>query len=88
MPDVCRKIKRANELFGELGIQTTASITASKLIDDYDKLPTFLRALGFNSCTFSYPLTSLGSSYLSFSNSSLVSYETEQLVGLFDKMKR
>jgi hypothetical protein len=49
LPDVCRKIKRANELFGELGIQTTASITASKLIDDYDKLPALLRALGFKS---------------------------------------
>jgi MoaA/NifB/PqqE/SkfB family radical SAM enzyme len=88
LPNVCRKITRANELFGELGIQTTASITASKLIDDYDKLPAFLRALGFKSCTFSYPLTSLGSSYLSFSDSSLVSYETEELIGLFDKIRR
>src|SRR6476469_7495899 len=40
LPEVCRKIKRANEVFAELGIQTTASVTASKLIDDYDKLPT------------------------------------------------
>src|SRR2546423_9037469 len=38
LPEVCRKIKRANEVFHELGIQTTASVTASKLIDDYDKL--------------------------------------------------
>jgi MoaA/NifB/PqqE/SkfB family radical SAM enzyme len=72
LPDVCVKIKHANEVFTELGIQTTASVTASKLIDDYDKLPDFLRALGFTSCTFSYPLTSLASSYLSFSDSSLV----------------
>jgi len=36
LPDVCRKIKRANEVFTELGIQTTASVTASKLIEDYD----------------------------------------------------
>ena len=60
LPDVCRKIKRANEVFAELGIQTTASVTASKLIDDYEKLPDFLRTLGFASCTFSYPLTSPG----------------------------
>ena len=39
LPDVCRKIKRANEVFRELGVQTTASVTASRLIDDYDKLP-------------------------------------------------
>jgi organic radical activating enzyme len=76
LPDVCRKIKRANEVFAELGVQTTASVTASRLIDDYAKLPDFLRSLGFASCTFSYPLTSLASSYLSFSDSSLVSYKT------------
>jgi MoaA/NifB/PqqE/SkfB family radical SAM enzyme len=88
LPDVCRKIKHANEVFAELGIQTTASVTASKLIDDYGKLPDFLRALGFQSCTFSYPLTSLASSYLSFSDSSLVSYGTEELIGVFEKIKQ
>ena len=72
LPEVCRKIKQANEVFAELGVQTTASVTASRLIDDYEKLPDFLRSLGFRSCTFSYPLTSLASSYLSFSDSSLV----------------
>jgi MoaA/NifB/PqqE/SkfB family radical SAM enzyme len=88
LPEVCRKIKRANEVFGQLGIQTTASVTASKLIEDYDKLPAFLRELGFKSCTFSYPLTSLASSYLSFSNSSLVSYTTEELIQVFEKIKQ
>src|SRR4026207_1030434 len=68
LPDVCRKIQRANEFFQAAGGQTTASITASRLIDDYDKLPAFLETLGFKSCTFSYPLTSLASSYLSFSD--------------------
>lgn len=88
LPEVCRKIKRANEVFAELGVQTTASVTASKLIDDYDKLPAFLTELNFRSCTFSYPLTTLGSSYLSFSNSSLVSYKTQELIGVFDKIKQ
>src|SRR5437773_7753134 len=88
LPEVCRKIKRANEVFHELGIQTTASVTASKLIDDYDKLPAFLMELGFRSCTFSYPLTSLASSYLSFSDSSLVSYKTEELIQVFEKIKQ
>jgi MoaA/NifB/PqqE/SkfB family radical SAM enzyme len=88
LPDVCRKIKRANEVFATLGIQTTASVTASKLIDDYDKLPAFLTELGFRSCTFSYPLTSLASSYLSFSDSSLVSYKTDELIQVFEKIKQ
>src|SRR5256885_13366387 len=35
LPEVCQKIKRANQVFSELGIQTTASVTASKPIDDY-----------------------------------------------------
>ena len=87
LPDVCRKIKTANETFAGLGIQTTASVTASKLIDDYEKLPAFLKELGFNSCTFSYPLTTLNSSYLSFSDSSLVNYSTEELVGVFEQIK-
>jgi len=88
LPDVCRKIQRANEVFAELGIQTTASVTASKLIDDYQKLPDFLTQLGFKSCTFSYPLTSLASSYLSFSDSSLVNYKTEELIQVFEKIKQ
>src|SRR5580704_5196081 len=88
LPDVCRKIRRANEVFAELGVQTTASVTASRLIDDYAKLPEFLGALGFASCTFSYPLTSLASSYLSFSDSALVSYKTEELISVFEQIKR
>jgi MoaA/NifB/PqqE/SkfB family radical SAM enzyme len=87
LTDVCRKIKEANATFAELGIQTTASVTASKLIDDYEKLPAFLEELGFKSCTFSYPLTSLASSYLSFSDSSLVSYKTDELIEVFAKIK-
>ncbi len=87
LPEVCKKIKRANEVFSELGVQTTASVTASRLIDDYDKLPDFLRALGFANCTFSYPLTHLASSYLSFSDSKLVSYERDELIGVFERIK-
>ena len=55
LPDVCRKIKRANEVFHELGVQTTASVTASKLIDDYDKLPAFLTELGFTELHLQLP---------------------------------
>jgi MoaA/NifB/PqqE/SkfB family radical SAM enzyme len=87
LPEVCRKIRRANEVFASLGVQTTASVTASRLIDDYEKLPPFLKELGFRSCTFSYPLTALASSYLSFSDSQLVSYRTEELIEVFEKIK-
>ncbi len=88
LPEVCRKIKRANEFFQAAGIQTTASITASRLIDDYERLPDFLESLGFRSCTFSYPLTALGSSYLSFSDSGLVNYSKDELLQVFEKIKQ
>lgn len=88
LPDVCRRIKSANEFFQSIGVQTTASITASRLIDDYDKLPAFLESLGFRSCTFSYPLTSLASSYLSFSDSGLVSYSKTELIEVFEKIRQ
>jgi MoaA/NifB/PqqE/SkfB family radical SAM enzyme len=88
LPDVCRKIKRANEFFQSAGVQTTASITASRLIDDYHQLPPFLESLGFKSCTFSYPLTSLASSYLSFSDGGLVTYTRDELIEVFEKIKR
>jgi MoaA/NifB/PqqE/SkfB family radical SAM enzyme len=88
LPEVCAKIKRANAAFHELGVQTTASVTASRLIEDYAKLPAFLEELGFKSCTFSYPLTSLASSYLSFSDSALVNYRTDELVAVFENIKR
>ncbi len=88
LPDVCKKIKTANAYFHSVGIQTTASITASRLIEDYGKLPAFLESLGFQSCTFSYPLTSLASSYLSFSDSGLVNFSKEELIQLFEKIKQ
>lgn len=87
LPDVCRKIRRANEFFASAGIQTTASVTASRLIEDYDKLPAFLESLGFTTCTFSYPLTTLGSSYLSFSDSGLVNYTRDELIQVFERIK-
>jgi MoaA/NifB/PqqE/SkfB family radical SAM enzyme len=88
LPEVCQNIKAANATFRRLGIQTTASVTASRLIENYDLLPDFLKSLGFESCTFSYPLTKLGSSYLSFSDSHLVNYRTDELIGVFDRLKK
>jgi MoaA/NifB/PqqE/SkfB family radical SAM enzyme len=87
LPAVCRRIRRANEVFRDLGVQTIASVTASRLIDDYTRLPAFLTELAFASCTFSYPLTTLGSSYLSFSDSKLVAYQPEELIGVFERIK-
>lgn len=88
LPGVCRKIRRANELFAELGVETIASVTMSRLVGDYCRLPSFLRELGFRQCTFSYPLRTLGSSYLSCSESDLVTYTKEELISAFEEVKK
>jgi len=44
LPGVCEKIKDTNRVLKELGVQSTASVTMSRLLD-YDKLPAFLEEL-------------------------------------------
>lgn len=85
---VCTRIQQANTVLRRLRIQSTASVTMSRLIDDYDALPAFLEGLGFSSVTFSYPLTTLGSSFLGFADSGLVTYSTEELLEAFEAVKR
>lgn len=85
---VCTRIQQANEVLRRLKIQSTASVTMSRLIEDYQALPAFLESLGFSSVTFSYPLTTLGSSFLGYANSGLVTYSTEELLEAFEQVKR
>lgn len=84
---VCDRIKTANDHFKEYNIGTTASVTMSRLIDDYEELPPFLESLGFDSVTFSYPLTTLASSYLGYAESNLVDYSKEELDQRFEAIK-
>ncbi len=89
LPGVCDKIREANRQFHERGVQTTASVTLSRLVaPELPQLPAFLKKLGFKGVTFSYPLKRLGSSYLSFSDSGLVDFKDDELLALFDELKR
>ncbi|MGH7369457.1 MAG: radical SAM protein [Candidatus Methylomirabilaceae bacterium] len=88
LPKVCERIRKANPLLKELGIHSTASVTMSRLIENYAALPAFLRSLGFDTVTFSYPLTTLGSSFLGHADSALVSYAPEELHQAFDEVKK
>jgi MoaA/NifB/PqqE/SkfB family radical SAM enzyme len=89
LPGVCDKIRLANERFHARGVQTTASVTLSRLVAaDLAALPGFLEGLAFKSVTFSYPLKRLGSSYLSFSESGLVDFERDELLAIFDEVKK
>ncbi len=86
LPGVCARIREANFLLRQANIATAASVTMSRLVD-YEKLPAFLESLGFDSLTFSYPLTTLSSPYLSYSDSKLVAYTAEELHAAFDAAK-
>jgi len=84
---VCDRITEANTHFKRHKIGTTASVTMSRLIDDYQELPPFLKSMGFDSVTFSYPLTTLASSYLGYAESNLVDYTPEELDERFEMVK-
>jgi MoaA/NifB/PqqE/SkfB family radical SAM enzyme len=84
---VCDRIREANSHFHRRNIGTTASVTMSRLVEDYTKLPLFLKSLGFDSVTFSYPLTTLASSYLGYADSNLVDYKVEELYQRFEAVK-
>ena len=86
LPNVCEKIRQANEVISKLKMHATASITMSRLVD-YDALPDFLSSLGFTSAVFSYPLTYLGSNFLGFSDSNLVDHSKEELFEAYEKVK-
>lgn len=85
---VCEKIRAANARFRALGVGTTASVTLSRLLGDLDELPPFLDRLGFESVTFSFPLTGLESSYLGFASSELVDFSREEMHRLIEEVKR
>ena len=86
LPGVCSRIREAIQRFKARNISTAASVTMSRLVD-YEKLPSFLSSLGFESLTFSYPLTDLASPYLAYSDSKLVAYTNEELLDAFDAVK-
>jgi MoaA/NifB/PqqE/SkfB family radical SAM enzyme len=86
LPGVCDKIREANKELTELRMIATASVTLSRLLD-LDALPDFLTDLGFQSVTFSYPLTNLNSSFLGYRQSDLVDFTREELIALFEKVK-
>ncbi len=86
LPGVCDKIREANKEIAELGFIATASVTLSRLLD-LDRLPAFLTDLGFESATFSYPLTQLNSSFLGYKKSDIVEFERDELIDIFEKVK-
>ena len=89
LPGICTRIRKANHQLARLSIRSMASVTINRLITDYPGLILFLRDLGFETVTFSYPKRTLGSSSLVFSEtSSLVDYSAEELIRIFEVILR
>ncbi len=76
---VCERIRLANRQARALGVGSTASVTLSRLLEDLQDLPGFLRDLGFESLTFSFPLTRLDSNYLGCAESDLVRFGPDEM---------
>ena len=87
LKNVCSRIEKAIPILRKHKIGATASVTLSRLIEDTEKLPDFLSRLGFDAVTFSFPLTSLDSSYLGAADSDLVSFSRDEMHGLIRSVK-
>ena len=61
LPGVCGRIRESNRLLDRLSMECVASVTISRLVNNYDRLAVFLQDLGFRTVTFSYPKRSVGS---------------------------
>lgn len=86
LPGVTSKIRENMGLLKEAGIGATASVTLNRLLTDFDSLPETLRDLGFEAVTFSFPLTTLESSYLGASESDLVSFSKDEMHAWIDRV--
>ena len=71
----------------EAGLHLVASVTLSRLVKDLRPLARFVWELGFRQLTFSYPLTTLNSSYLGYAPRELVGYSPGELDELFEEIK-
>ena len=87
LPGVTDKIRDHIGRLKDNGIGATASVTLNRLLTDFDRLPDTLRDLGFEAVTFSFPLTSLDSSYLGASESDLVSFTREEIHVWIDRVE-
>lgn len=75
---VTDKIRTSTTALKKAGIGVTASVTLNRLLTSIEQLPNTLSGLGFDAVTFSFPLTSIDSSYLGAADSSLVTFSREE----------
>jgi len=87
LPGLCRAIQELLPEIKRSGMKPVASVTISRLFSNFDLLGKFLAHLGFQLVTFSYPLTVLNSSYLSYAADAAVTFSDAEMVDLFQRLK-
>jgi MoaA/NifB/PqqE/SkfB family radical SAM enzyme len=85
---VTKKIRDSMPLLKKAGVGATASVTLNRLLSDFDRLPETLTELGFEAVTFSFPLTTLESSYLGASESDLVSFTRDEMQEWIERVEQ
>ena len=86
-PGLCHSIRDLLPQIKQSGMKPVASVTISRLFSDFEVLGKFLDHLGFQLVTFSYPLTTLNSSYLSYASDDTVTFSDTEMVDLFQRLK-
>jgi MoaA/NifB/PqqE/SkfB family radical SAM enzyme len=86
-PGLCRTIQDLLPEIKRSGMKPVASVTISRLFSDFEVLGKFLDYLGFQLVTFSYPLTTLNSSYLSYAADDAVTFSDTEMVDIFQGLK-
>jgi MoaA/NifB/PqqE/SkfB family radical SAM enzyme len=86
LPGLSAHLKNMVPLVREAGLRPVASVTVSRLLGDLDELVRTVAAMGFRGLTFSYPLTSLQSSYLSYADNPLVDFRPDELDRWFARL--
>ncbi len=88
LPGVCENVKNMVPLLKQAGINCIASVTISKVVRDYFKLPGFLKELGLEKITFSNPMILYADSYAGYSDSPLIDYTPQEIIQVFQDIKR
>jgi len=87
-PGLCRELQELLPYIKDAGITPVASVTISRLFADFQAMGDFLAYLGFNLATFSYPLTELHSTYLSYADHETVTFTAGEMSAIFRSLRR
>jgi MoaA/NifB/PqqE/SkfB family radical SAM enzyme len=79
LPGLTRHIRELRPHLAAAGLSPVASVTLSRLVGDLAAMLRFLKDMGFDRVTFSYPITRLHSNYLGFADHVSVDFSPGEL---------